>query len=180
MKSKMVKCKVCGAEIAKNAKACPHCGAKMHQGAYTACGLILVVTIFAVFAIIGNAFGSDGTSATKSGSADTTTPIEVSAQDLWGAYSDNEVNADNQYKDKTLAVTGTIVDISKSLVLDDPCVALKSGDQLGIYPVQCFFTDESENEQLATLEDGQTITITGTCAGKPVAHIQLSDCYLLN
>ncbi len=32
--SKMKKCKVCGENIAKSAKTCPHCGAKNKPGAF--------------------------------------------------------------------------------------------------------------------------------------------------
>ena len=34
MKNKMINCATCGAEIAKNAKACPHCGAKIKKPFY--------------------------------------------------------------------------------------------------------------------------------------------------
>ena len=44
--AKMIKCKTCGAEIAKSAKRCPACGAKQHQGVYVACIIIIVISIF--------------------------------------------------------------------------------------------------------------------------------------
>lgn len=49
--AKMVKCKTCGADIAKTAKRCPQCGAQQHIGALSVCVIIIVVTIVAVFAI---------------------------------------------------------------------------------------------------------------------------------
>lgn len=39
------------------------------------------------------------------------TALAISAKDLLNAYDNNEVNADNQYKDKLLSVTGVISDI---------------------------------------------------------------------
>lgn len=54
---KMVKCKSCGQEIAKSAKACPKCGAK--QKKHTALGVILVILgVLLIVAAIGGG-GSD-------------------------------------------------------------------------------------------------------------------------
>lgn len=60
MSMKMMKCRACGAEIAKSAKRCPHCGAKQHIVALTLCWIIVVLTIIGIFSsIIGNS-GNDG------------------------------------------------------------------------------------------------------------------------
>lgn len=53
--NKLKECKVCGAEVAKNAKTCPHCGAKLKNGHPI---LISVLLFFVLAAIIG-AFSSD-------------------------------------------------------------------------------------------------------------------------
>ena len=50
---KLVKCKTCGEEIAKNAKFCPKCGAKRKK--HTVLGILLV--IIGVFLFVG-AFGA--------------------------------------------------------------------------------------------------------------------------
>lgn len=49
---KMVKCKACGADIAKTANRCPKCGAQQHIAALTAVAIIVVLTVFAVFWIL--------------------------------------------------------------------------------------------------------------------------------
>lgn len=49
---KLVTCKTCGATIAKTARTCPSCGAKQHQGAYIAIGIITAVMIIAVIGIL--------------------------------------------------------------------------------------------------------------------------------
>ena len=180
MKSKLVKCKTCGAEIAKNAKKCPNCGAPQHQVALTIAALLSVFAVFCIFIIIIEATKSgsmspSGSSASKQDSE----AVQTSATDLWNAYKDNEVNADNLYKDKLLAVTGTISDIGKDIITKNPCVSFKVGDQLEFYSVQCFFPDsEEKSSTLAALKDGQKITIYGTCKGTPITNVQLSDCYL--
>lgn len=181
MKSKLTKCKTCGAEIAKSANVCPHCGANAtFRKPLVIIGLIIwcMAVFFMVRAcdVIGG--GEDRTAPSSSGDSESSQRITVSASDLWQAYTDNKVNADNLYKDKTLEITGVIVDIGTDMLLDDPCVSLKSGDQLGIYPVQCFFTDDKHNEQVAALKDGDSITIVGRCTGAQIANIQLTDCSL--
>ena len=50
--AKMVKCKTCGAEIAKTAKTCPHCGAKQHTVALSICAVLVVLMIFSCIGII--------------------------------------------------------------------------------------------------------------------------------
>lgn len=56
--SKLKKCKSCGAEVAKSAKACPQCGAKQHQGVNVLCGIIIIVTILICIGILS---GGDDT-----------------------------------------------------------------------------------------------------------------------
>lgn len=52
MNQKMINCKTCGAEIAKSAKACPHCGAKNKK--HTALGIILIIiAVLVVAAAVG-------------------------------------------------------------------------------------------------------------------------------
>lgn len=54
-KSKLVNCKSCGAEIAKDAKNCPNCGAKNKKGHPVAIGIL----IFLVLVIIVSAMGGE-------------------------------------------------------------------------------------------------------------------------
>ena len=53
--SKLKNCNVCGAEVAKNAKTCPHCGAKLKKGHPI---LIGILVFFVLMAMIGS-FGND-------------------------------------------------------------------------------------------------------------------------
>lgn len=60
MKKKMIKCKSCGAEIAKTANRCPNCGARQHQVALSICAVIIVLTVVACMAILIPAMNGDG------------------------------------------------------------------------------------------------------------------------
>ena len=55
-KNKSKNCKVCGAEVAKSAKVCPQCGAKLKKGHPI---LIGVLVVFVLLAVIGASGGND-------------------------------------------------------------------------------------------------------------------------
>ncbi len=54
--SKLGNCTVCGAEVAKSAKVCPHCGAKLKKGHPV---LIGILVFFVLIAIIASSSGDD-------------------------------------------------------------------------------------------------------------------------
>ncbi len=179
MSSKLKKCKTCGAEVAKSAKTCPSCGAKLQKGVGIVCGIVVLVALLAVISVLVSQ--PTGTSAPSQATASSNEPevIEVSATDLWSAYDANSVSADSQYKGNLLAVTGEITNIGQDLLSKKPCISLASGDQLGLYPIQCFFPgDDDTVAALSELQDGQTVTITGKCTGVSVAHVQRTGCSL--
>lgn len=72
--SKLIKCKSCGAEIAKTAKTCPQCGAKNAPGCLTKIlAVVLLITLIAVVAtILGG--GDKPTIAPDGGSSQNTPP----------------------------------------------------------------------------------------------------------
>lgn len=188
---KLVECRICGEYVAKDAKKCPNCGTKRpnksHHAAYIACSVIVVITAILIVAIAASSAGANGEPAGEASQSsganavDKETPeyVAVDATALWTAYVDNEVNADNLYKGKLVAVTGVVTNIGKGAITDAPCVSLESGSDLGLYPIQCFFPKNgSETDQIAALSDGDTITVYGRCTGKSVFYVQLSSCSL--
>lgn len=173
MKSKLVACKSCGADIAKTASRCPQCGARQHQVALTACILIIIFTV-----ILCTVFLMQPHEDTGGGNAQEPT-VQVSAVELRKAYDENAVNADTLYKDQVISVTGIVADITQDVITKNPCVSLSSEDSLGIYTIQCFFdgSDETAN-QIAALKDGDAVTIVGKCNGRPVTNVQVTNCSL--
>ena len=62
--AKMVKCKTCGADIAKTAKTCPHCGARRRAGIGR--GILgTILLIIGIFIIIGALVGNSGSSSSS-------------------------------------------------------------------------------------------------------------------
>lgn len=93
--------------------------------------------------------------------------VRTTAPELYAAYHDNEVAADQKYKGKTLRIRGTVVGIAKD-VLNHPYVSL-AGSQVGT--VHLTFGDSSAG-QLAKLHRGMNIEVTcrgdGMVIGIPV------------
>jgi uncharacterized protein len=85
---------------------------------------------------------------------------QVTAPELYAAYHDNEVAADQKYKGRALRIRGIVGSISKD-IFDKPYVTLLAGSQFDT--VQLQFGDTS-NEQLAKLRKGMNIEVT--CRGR--------------
>jgi hypothetical protein len=101
--------------------------------------------------------------------------IEISANSLYGAYEQNEVAADEKYKNKKLGVTGIIGDIGKD-VFDEPYVSLKISY---LQNINCYF-DDKNNKLISKLRKGQRITVIGNCEGKSITNVILKDCEIWN
>lgn len=87
---------------------------------------------------------------------------EITSQQLYQEYQNNEVAADAKYKDKQLKVTGTIISFDKSMGVNY-CYIGSSGDFIG--EVRCAMSDEF-SKQAGNYQKGQTISIEGKCTGK--------------
>lgn len=95
----------------------------------------------------------------------------ITAKQLTAAYADNEVSADNNYKDKTFYVSGTITDIKKD-ILDNIYVTLEGNEMFR--QVQCYFEDK---ETAGKLQKGMKATFQGKCDGLMI-NVLMKDCVL--
>lgn len=171
---KKVICRKCGYEIAQEEKHCPYCRAyRPPILRYPLQCLTLIAVAIAALILIELYFAPDNSQA----SAKQALPIPVTAADLYSAYSDNEIKADETYRGKTVCVTGVILEIGRDVISDAPCISLDSGDDFGFYPIQCFFPKGNEHG-LSELSKGQIISIIGRCTGIAIQCVQLSDCSL--
>ena len=93
----------------------------------------------------------------------------VSAKGLFYTYQQNEVSADNNFKDKWFYVEGVVDDIKKD-IMDDIYVTLKTGEMFG--NIQCFLDDADVASQL---QKGQKITIYGKCSGL-MMNVLMKEC----
>ncbi|MEX0966677.1 MAG: hypothetical protein WD077_05530 [Bacteroidia bacterium] len=100
--------------------------------------------------------------------------FELSATQLFKAYDDNEVAADDKYLDRKLMVHGVIEDIGKD-IMGDPYVSL-GVDYL--QSVNCYFSDDNMNV-ISKLRKGQNLTVIGVCKGKTLnISVSLNDCII--
>lgn len=100
--------------------------------------------------------------------------FEITPEKLYSDYEVNEVAADEKYKGRTVALTGIINDIGKD-VLDKPYISFEI-DYLK--SVTCYFSDD-DVKQIAPLEKGQTIIITGNCRGLNLTNVVMVDCKIV-
>ena len=100
-------------------------------------------------------------------------PAELLAQ----AYKDNEISADIRFKDKLIALAGTIDVIGKD-ILGKMYISLKTSKNRYqmINFVQCFF-DQDQVAHLAKLRKGQYVFVMGWVRGR-MGNIILDKCRL--
>lgn len=95
---------------------------------------------------------------------------EISAADLYAAYNENEVAADEKYKDKKLLLTGLVKSVNKDVMGN--CYALLSANGW-LEDIHC----EIPNEKAASkLIKGDRYTFLGTCSGMVLTSVIVSNC----
>ena len=90
--------------------------------------------------------------------------IEVTAQELFSAYEEDEAAADALYKDNLLKVTGVIYDVGTDYIFEAPEVMITGGGEDEARGIDCIFDTRYES-QIAKLEKGQTVAVLGMCDG---------------
>lgn len=77
MSKKLVKCRSCGEEIAKTARACPYCGAQQHQVALAACAIIIVLAVVACMCVLIRPSNSNARPASTAGAESTSSTLDA-------------------------------------------------------------------------------------------------------
>jgi len=89
-------------------------------------------------------------------------PLKVDAVNLAASYSKNKTEADNNFLDKELEVTGTVKAIYKLLEIRN-VLELNTGESnISLF---CFFVNEIDENKAAMFSEGDTVTVTGKCKG---------------
>ena len=177
-------CKICGKELAKNAKVCPNCG-QDQRNFFARHKVLSGLGILVILGVIGS-FNSNSNKPTEIQQSaqevkkevkieeNINPEITVSAVDLIKEYANNEVKADQMYKGKVARITG-IVDGIDSDMSDDAVVRLSDGSEFSITNVHCYIKS-SDKEKAATLAKGQNVTIIGKLNGEVVGSPCVKDC----
>ena len=89
-------------------------------------------------------------------------PLKVDAVKLAASYSNNKTQADKNFLDKELEVTGTVKVFYK---LPDIRNALELNTGESETSLFCFFMNEIDENKAARFSEGDTVTVIGKCAG---------------
>ena len=87
---------------------------------------------------------------------------EVTSQQIYKEFQDNEVAATSKYKDKRIRVTGTLISFDRTLGTNY-CYIGSPGDFIG--EVSCAMSEEF-SKQAGNYTKGQTISLEGKCIGR--------------
>tara|TARA_B110000977_G_C10894641_1_gene422802 strand:+ start:24 stop:569 length:546 start_codon:yes stop_codon:yes gene_type:complete len=99
--------------------------------------------------------------------------LEVTPSSLFSAYENNEIKADNTYKNRYVKMTGRIDDIGKDL-FDNIYVTFSASDFFGI---QVYFNDE-DADAVSGLNKGSTITVVCKVEGL-MGNVMCKDSALM-
>lgn len=159
--------------------------------------IVVVVVVGIIGAVSGskNSESSQSDSSSPSSSVSSTAPVsssssekaesetssapqavEVKAVDIITAYEENEVAADDQYKDQLLKITGVVKSVGTDVADRAYVMLADERNEYALLGVQCYF-DEENKDSLADLKEGDTVTISGTCEGK-VVSVSVKHCQL--
>lgn len=182
----MIKCPECGKEISDKANSCPSCGFTLKEqepqlhsskGATKKKGCLIGFLIFIGIIMIGfcsngNTSSDEGSSQSTSAQAKAVEPVlTVTASELLAAFEQNELKANQTYKNKYIAIQGAVDNIGED-IMGSPYVTLKTGNV--ILSVQCML-NKSEASKAANLNKGQQIIVQGNCDGK-FGNVLIKNC----
>jgi len=189
-------CKECRKEISSDANPCPHCGKKNPHGmsALMKYGGGFLAVMFGLPVMAGFcaavAAGTKTASSTSTANAAeapaqaelvTAAPaaapapaqaLAVSAVDLWREYDANEVAADDSYKGRKLAVTGTVASIDKG-PFGGITVRLTTPNQ---FQSAMASMEDSETRAAASLSKRTRVTVVCDGGGMIMGSPVLRDC----
>jgi hypothetical protein len=131
---------------------------------------MLTVAAFALFAVASTEEEAEQSISGK--------PVDftMTARELFQAYDQNEVAADEKYEGKVLEISGRVDDIGKDIT-DTIYVTLDGGGEYGIFSVQCFFADTHSGDA-AKLSKGDAITVKGLCNGM-IGNVSVRGCSIV-
>ena len=102
----------------------------------------------------------------------------ITVEELYSAYSADEMAADAKFTDKILKITGVVDRIIVNDVHDIYYIILASAEKKEQWNVRCTF-DKKYGAQLNRLTTGQTVTVRGKYDGYKV-NILMRDCVLVS
>lgn len=159
--AKIIVCKTCGKEIAKSAKACPHCGAKQKPGCLRSV-LATFLLVFGIAMILGALGGDDYAQPTEPQISE----AEYKAQCVEIAYEDLARNPDD-HAGEFFKFTGEVVQVlqnGNTVNLRLNVTPVYFGEEVSYYDDTIYVILHLPDGADRILED-DIITLYGTCNG---------------
>lgn len=124
-----------------------------------------------------DAGGRTSNPSTFSFQADAPPPIAVSAQQLLDEYDANEVAARLKYQYKQVAVSGYVDNINVNNVTGEPYASIvgSPGESTRSW-IRCVFPFSAQST-LATVHEGDYVTIIGTCTYHILGSVMVDECH---
>lgn len=170
MANKIIKCKICGADIASNAKTCPQCGAKNKKPIYKKWWFYALIVIV-LFAIIGSSqrgepsSSANGSAAASAGAKSNSTPepityIHYDVKELFDALKANALKAQETYNGQYVELEGYLGTIDS----DGKYIGLTVEDGNYDYlfqEVQCYIKTDEQKKIIMDMSHGDHLVIRG-------------------
>ena len=103
--------------------------------------------------------------------------LELTVDELFGAYEEDQLAADDKFADKIMRVSGSVASIDLKDILDTYYIRLTGTEDDILESVQCMF-DKKHGDLLRQLEKGQAIAVQGRYNGSVIA-VRIMDCFLV-
>ena len=103
---------------------------------------------------------------------------KVSAKEIWNAFNENEVAAEDKYQNRYIAVEGKISKISTSIT-GAPELTMNV-DQYGLHTIVFDFSNDDRPE-IAKLKKGEKMKIAGKCRIFVMGlSLRFTDCWIMD
>jgi uncharacterized protein YqgC (DUF456 family) len=141
-----------------------------------------VLIILILLGIAGSQMGNKAKSPEAVKTTSDNAPVQqvatakVTAIQLAEDYKANEIAADAKYKGKLLEISGIVGSIGKD-ILSTPYITFQTEQYAIINQVQCMFA-KTDEQVLANLSKGQSVTVTGEVSGS-VGNIIVNGCKVI-
>ncbi len=105
-------------------------------------------------------------------------PMKITVEEVDSAFKADSAAAEEQFANKTLAVTGIVGRVAANDIIDNPCIVLTSADKTVQRNVLCVF-DKKYGSELDRLTKEQRVTVRGKYDGCAI-NILMRDCVLVD